>query len=100
METLLPLTTVYCNTCVTNAACLGFFVRRVHSSAQLSESSDVYSFGVFLLELITGSEAAGLLCPESNESFPQWVSFQPHQFSSFILWIQHDCFYQPKLGSH
>ncbi|EES04179.1 receptor-like protein kinase ANXUR2 [Sorghum bicolor] len=43
----------------------------VHSLAQLSESSDVYSFGVFLLELITGREAAGLIPPESNDSFAQ-----------------------------
>ncbi|KAK3162958.1 hypothetical protein QOZ80_1BG0095830 [Eleusine coracana subsp. coracana] len=45
----------------------------VHSSSQLSESSDVYSFGVFLLELITGREAAGMICPESKESFAQWM---------------------------
>jgi serine/threonine protein kinase len=49
-------------------------VYRVHSLAQLSESSDVYSFGVFLLELITGREAAGLIPPESNDSFAQLVS--------------------------
>lgn len=45
----------------------------VHSLAHLSESSDVYSFGVFLLELITGREAAGLICPESRESFAHWM---------------------------
>ncbi|CAO2167657.1 unnamed protein product [Urochloa humidicola] len=45
----------------------------VRSLAQLSESSDVYSFGVFLLELITGREAAGLIPPESKESFAHWV---------------------------
>ncbi|CAD6235030.1 unnamed protein product [Miscanthus lutarioriparius] len=43
----------------------------VHSLAQLSESSDVYSFGVFLLELITGREAAGLVPPESKDTFAQ-----------------------------
>jgi serine/threonine protein kinase len=50
------------------------FVYRAHSLAQLSESSDVYSFGVFLLELITGREAAGLIPPESKESFAHWVN--------------------------
>jgi serine/threonine protein kinase len=49
-------------------------VYRVHSLAQLSESSDVYSFGVFLLELITGREAAGLVPPESKDTFAQLVS--------------------------
>nr|CAB3475364.1 unnamed protein product [Digitaria exilis] len=44
-----------------------------HSQAQLSESSDVYSFGVFLLELITGREAAGLIPPESKESLAHWM---------------------------
>ncbi|KAL6839896.1 hypothetical protein ACP4OV_029706 [Aristida adscensionis] len=44
-----------------------------HSLAQLSESSDVYSFGVFLLELITGREAAGLIPPESKESCAHWM---------------------------
>uniref|UniRef100_A0A453GHW3 non-specific serine/threonine protein kinase n=1 Tax=Aegilops tauschii subsp. strangulata TaxID=200361 RepID=A0A453GHW3_AEGTS len=45
-----------------------------HSLAQLSASSDVYSFGVFLLELITGREAASLVSPESTESFVLNVS--------------------------
>jgi serine/threonine protein kinase len=44
-----------------------------HSVAQLSESSDVYSFGVFLLELITGREAASLASQESRESLAQWL---------------------------
>ena len=48
-------------------------VYRVHSLAHLSESSDVYSFGVFLLELITGREAAGLIPPESKEPLAHWV---------------------------
>lgn len=39
----------------------------------LFEASDVYSFGVFLLELITGKEAAHLFSPESDESLVQWV---------------------------
>lgn len=52
---------------------------RVHSSAQAqlseTESSDVYSFGVFLLELVTGREAAGLMPPgSSKDSLAQWVS--------------------------
>ncbi|KAF8648703.1 hypothetical protein HU200_064755 [Digitaria exilis] len=48
----------------------------VHSHAQLSESSDVYSFGVFLLELITGREAAGSIPPESKESLAHWMEAQ------------------------
>ncbi|RCV28956.1 hypothetical protein SETIT_5G444400v2 [Setaria italica] len=49
---------------------------QAHSLAQLSESSDVYSFGVFLLELITGREAAALIPPESKESFAHWMEAQ------------------------
>lgn len=52
----------------------------VHSSAQAqaqlseTESSDVYSFGVFLLELVTGREAAGLMPPgSSKDSLAQWM---------------------------
>ncbi|XP_017699436.1 probable serine/threonine-protein kinase At1g01540 [Phoenix dactylifera] len=45
----------------------------VEEFGALSEASDVYSFGVFLLELITGREAAHLLSPESEESLVQWV---------------------------
>ncbi|VAH68572.1 unnamed protein product [Triticum turgidum subsp. durum] len=48
-------------------------VLRAHSLAQLSASSDVYSFGVFLLELITGREAATLVSPESTESLAHWL---------------------------
>jgi len=46
---------------------------RVQSVVQFSESSDVYSFGVFLLELITGREAASLMPPESREYLAHWV---------------------------
>lgn len=45
----------------------------VQSVAQFSESSDVYSFGVFLLELITGREAASLMPPESREYLAHWM---------------------------
>ncbi|XP_052139247.1 probable leucine-rich repeat receptor-like protein kinase At5g49770 [Oryza glaberrima] len=45
----------------------------VHSLAQLSESSDVYSFGVFLLELITGKEAASLISSEPREPLVHWM---------------------------
>ncbi|KAJ1262612.1 hypothetical protein BS78_09G122100 [Paspalum vaginatum] len=45
----------------------------VQSMAQFSESSDVYSFGVFLLELITGREAASLIPPESREYLAHWM---------------------------
>ncbi|XP_078158982.1 putative serine/threonine-protein kinase At1g01540 [Carex rostrata] len=45
----------------------------VSSLMQQSESSDVYSFGVFLLELISGQEAAHLVPPELKSSFIPWV---------------------------
>ncbi len=66
-----------------------FFSLRVHSLAQLSESSDVYSFGVFLLELITGKEAASLISSEPREPLVHWVM---HIFSvSFSnSFIQYD----------
>jgi serine/threonine protein kinase len=51
---------------------LGFFAR-IGSLMQQSESSDVYSFGVFLLELISGREAAHLVPPNSKSSFISWV---------------------------
>ncbi|KAG8067861.1 hypothetical protein GUJ93_ZPchr0005g14385 [Zizania palustris] len=45
----------------------------VQSVSQFSESSDVYSFGVFLLELITGREAASLISSDSRESLAHWI---------------------------
>ncbi|KAL5203130.1 hypothetical protein ABZP36_014082 [Zizania latifolia] len=45
----------------------------VQLASQFSESSDVYSFGVFLLELITGREAASLIFPDSRESLAHWI---------------------------
>ncbi|KAG0495706.1 hypothetical protein HPP92_000397 [Vanilla planifolia] len=38
-----------------------------------SETSDAYSFGVFLLELITGQEAAGLVSQSPSESLSKLV---------------------------
>lgn len=39
----------------------------------LLETSDVYSFGVFLLELVTGQEAAQLFLKESRKNLAEWV---------------------------
>lgn len=50
-----------------------YYLLRVEEFGALSEASDVYSFGVFLLELITGREAAHFFSPESDESLVQWV---------------------------
>jgi len=72
-------------------------VSRVHSLAQLSESSDVYSFGVFLLELITGREAAGLVPPESKDTFAQLVSTVYNK--SLISKVNHEKF-SPNLDGH
>lgn len=44
---------------------------------RFSEKSDVYSFGVFLLELVSGKEAVGLLSSDSNQNLVEWV--QNHQ---------------------
>jgi hypothetical protein len=46
---------------------------------QQSESSDVYSFGVFLLELISGREAAHLVPPDSKSSFISWVIIESYK---------------------
>ena len=56
---------------ICNPFCM--LICRVQSMTQFSESSDVYSFGVFLLELITGREAASLIPTESRESLAHWV---------------------------
>ncbi|XP_010921753.1 probable serine/threonine-protein kinase At1g01540 [Elaeis guineensis] len=55
----------------------------VEEFGALSEASDVYSFGVFLLELITGREAAHFFSPESDESLAQWV--EAHLISKDLL---------------
>jgi hypothetical protein len=60
---------------------LSMSIHRVCSVEQFSESSDVYSFGVFLLELITGKEAARLISPESGEPLAHWVISTAMQLS-------------------
>ncbi|BAS93689.1 probable receptor-like protein kinase At2g39360 isoform X2 [Oryza sativa Japonica Group] len=62
----------------------------VQSVLQFSESSDVYSFGVFLLELITGREAACLISPDSRESLAQWI--EGHFSSNELI--------DPRLGAN
>ncbi|KAJ1692143.1 hypothetical protein LUZ63_008841 [Rhynchospora breviuscula] len=59
------------------------------SLMQLSESSDMYSFGVFLLELISGQEAAHLVPPDAKSSFIQWVESQ----------LNNNKLIDPRLGS-
>ncbi|XP_038980549.1 proline-rich receptor-like protein kinase PERK8 isoform X2 [Phoenix dactylifera] len=55
----------------------------VEEFGALSEASDVYSFGVFLLELITGREAAHFFSPGSDESLAQWV--EAHLISNNLI---------------
>uniref|UniRef100_A0A0E0L1S2 non-specific serine/threonine protein kinase n=1 Tax=Oryza punctata TaxID=4537 RepID=A0A0E0L1S2_ORYPU len=62
----------------------------VQSVLQFSESSDVYSFGVFLLELITGRDAACLISPDSRESLAQWI--EGHFSSNELI--------DPRLGAN
>ncbi|GJN14199.1 hypothetical protein PR202_gb00991 [Eleusine coracana subsp. coracana] len=57
----------------------------VYSVEQFSESSDVYSFGVFLLELITGKEAALFISPESREPLAHRVISTSMQLSKLPL---------------
>lgn len=52
----------------------GYFVLcRVKDFRCFSEKSDVYSFGVFLLELVSGREAFGLVPSDINQNLVEWV---------------------------
>lgn len=51
----------------------------------VSEISDVYNFGVFLLELVTGREAALHNFPLSNQSIAQWVCRMHIDSSAYIF---------------
>ncbi|KAK9113302.1 hypothetical protein Syun_020099 [Stephania yunnanensis] len=50
-----------------------FLAPEVTEFGRFSERSDVYSFGVFLLELVSGQEAAQPCSPESDRTLVQWV---------------------------
>ncbi|CAI9283419.1 unnamed protein product [Lactuca saligna] len=54
-----------------------FLAPEVREFRCFSEKSDVYSFGVFLLELVSGKEAVGLISSDSNQNLVEWV--QNHQ---------------------
>ncbi|PWA98873.1 protein kinase superfamily protein [Artemisia annua] len=50
-----------------------FLAPEVREFRRFSEKSDIYSFGVFLLELVSGQEAAELLSSDSNQNIVEWV---------------------------
>ncbi|XP_077212324.1 putative leucine-rich repeat receptor-like protein kinase At5g49770 isoform X2 [Tasmannia lanceolata] len=50
-----------------------FLDPEVRGFGRFSEKSDVYSFGVFLLELVSGREAAGSQFSESDQRVVDWV---------------------------
>ncbi|KAI7731034.1 hypothetical protein M8C21_033112 [Ambrosia artemisiifolia] len=50
-----------------------FLAPEVQEFRRFSEKSDIYSFGVFLLELVSGQEAAELLSSSSNQNIVEWV---------------------------
>lgn len=50
-----------------------FLAPEVREFRRFSEKSDIYSFGVFLLELVSGQEAAELLSSDSSQNIVEWV---------------------------
>ncbi|GER46836.1 kinase family protein [Striga asiatica] len=50
-----------------------FLAPEVTEFRRFSDRSDVYSFGVFLLELVSGQEARGLLSSDVNQNLVDWV---------------------------
>ncbi|KAJ0534331.1 putative protein kinase RLK-Pelle-RLCK-IXa family [Helianthus annuus] len=64
----------------------------VREFKRFSEKSDIYSFGVFLLELVTGQEAAELLSSNSNQNLVEWV--HSHQEAGTISGI-----IDPRIGN-
>ncbi|OWM67554.1 putative serine/threonine-protein kinase [Punica granatum] len=50
-----------------------FLAPEVREFRRFSEKSDIYSFGVFLLELVSGREAAVSPSPESNQNLVEWL---------------------------
>lgn len=50
-----------------------FLSPEVREFRRFSEKSDVYSFGIFLMELLSGQEAAELTSSDSNQNMVEWV---------------------------
>ncbi|XP_004304571.1 PREDICTED: proline-rich receptor-like protein kinase PERK1 [Fragaria vesca subsp. vesca] len=50
-----------------------FLSPEVREFRRFSEKSDVYSFGIFLLELVSGREAAKLTSADTNQDIVEWV---------------------------
>ncbi|KAK9901203.1 hypothetical protein M0R45_002168 [Rubus argutus] len=57
-----------------------FLSPEVREFRRFSEKSDVYSFGIFLMELLSGQEAAELTSSDSNQNMVEWVcASQPNR---------------------
>nr|GEW35831.1 nodulation receptor kinase [Tanacetum cinerariifolium] len=69
-----------------------FLAPKVREFRRFSEKSDIYSFGVFLLELVSGHEAAELLSSYSNQNIVEWV--HDHQEAGTLSSI-----IDPRLGN-